>query len=439
MLYASVKPLVRSFCLLSIAICEVAFAGGGYFSLGYGPIARQTAGATTAVAHDAFAGSSNPAKLSFVGNRFEAGFELFNPNRKVKRDGATGANDIYNFTSRSSNSIFFIPEFAYARQVNDKLALGIAAYANGGLNSEYHDNTSISGTNANPFECGNRPGNFMLGCGEVGFDLSQFIIAPTLAWRFAPGQSVGISPLLVFQRFKAFGLQAFAPTSRYPDRVSNQGYDQAFGAGVRIGWYGEMNDWLTFGAAYSSKVYMEDFDKYKGFFAEGSFDIPANYSVGIAIKPNAAWLIAFDIQRIEFREVKALGNSILPSLIDPVSDPLGSESGSGFGWQRNQTNYKLGVSYQATPRLTLRAGYAYGSRPNDNGINSVSFSVLTPTPLQQASLGLSWKTDKGNEIHVGVSRFLREAYKGPSALFANANETVEAYVNTFSMSWTRHL
>ena len=123
--------------ILCLTLSETAFAGGGYFALGYGPVARQTGGAVTAVAHDAFAGSSNPAKLSFVGNRFDAGFELFNPQRKVKRRGAGGANDIYNFSSRSSNSLFLIPEFAYAHQVDDRLAVGVTAYANGGLNSEY--------------------------------------------------------------------------------------------------------------------------------------------------------------------------------------------------------------------------------------------------------------------------------------------------------------
>ncbi len=431
------------FVLLSVKSGQV-WAGGGYFSLGYGPVARQTSGAVTAVALDAFAGSSNPAKLSFVGNRFDAGFEIFNPHRKVKRRGATGANDIYNFSSRSSNSLFLIPEFAYAHQVDDRLAVGVTAYANGGLNSEYHRSTGIPATNGNPSQCGSRPGNFLLGCGELGFDLSQFIIAPTVAWRFAPGrfvqsQSIGMSPLIVIQRFKAFGQQAFAATSRYPNRVSNQGYDHALGAGVRIGWYGEIKSWLMLGAAYSSKVYMEDFDKYKGLFAEGSFDIPANYNVGVAIKPDADWLIALDIQRIEFAKVKALGNSILNSLSDPMTNPLGSESGSGFGWQRNQTNYRLGMSYKATSSLTLRCGFAYGKRPNNNGLDSVSFSMLTPNPLRQFSAGLSYKTDSGDELHVGLSRFVRGTYRGPSALFPGATETLDAYVNTLSVAWTRHL
>ena len=132
------------FALFSLLVTHAAVAGGGYFSLGYGPIARQMAGAVTAVAEDAFAGSSNPAKLSAVSDRFEAGAELFNPHRKVER---TGSGTPFDFSSDSKNSLFLIPEFAYAHRMNDQLSLGVTVYANGGLNSEYNDSTGVPNTN----------------------------------------------------------------------------------------------------------------------------------------------------------------------------------------------------------------------------------------------------------------------------------------------------
>lgn len=412
-------------------------AGGGYFVLGNGPVSWQTAGAVTAVAEDAFAGASNPAKLTAAGNRMDMSLVLLNPNREVKRTGATGPDAIYNFSSKSANSIFLIPEFAYSRQVSDKFAIGLTSYANGGLNSEFNDTTGIPGTNGNPDECGARPGNFLLGCGELGFDLSQFIIAPTVAWKFAPGHSIGIAPLLTLQAFKAYGLQAFAPNSRYPSHVSNNGYDYAFGAGVRIGWYGEITPRLTLGAAYSSKIYMQDFDKYKGLFAEGSFDVPANYSVGAAFKLHENWLVALDVQRIIFRDVPALNNGIRASMLDPIAHPLGSKSGSGFGWQRNQTNYKLGLIHRATPALTLRAGFTYGQRANDNDLDSVTFGVLSANPLRAGAMGLTWQTEEGNELHMGYARVSGGIYGGPSALFSGARESIKPYVNAVNVAWSR--
>lgn len=422
--------------LVGFSVSANVKAGGGYFMLGNGPVAWQTAGAVTAVAEDAFAGASNPAKLTAAGNRMDVSLVLLNPNRKVKRTDATGSGEVYNFSSRSANSLFLIPEFAYSRQLSDTLAIGLASYANGGLNIELHDTTGVPGTNGNPDACGTRPGNFLLGCGELGFDLSQFIVAPTVAWTYAPGYSIGISPLLTLQAFKAFGLQAFAPGSRNPNHVSNNGYDYAFGAGVRIGWYGEIRPWLSLGAAYASKTYMQDFDKYKGLFAEGSFDVPANYSIGAAFKLSDKWLVALDVQRIEFREVRALGNSIRASTLDPVANPLGSSSGSGFGWQRNQTNYKLGLTYRATPRLTLRAGYTYGERAHDNDLDSVSFGVISANPVDAAALGFTWKTTKGNELHMSYAHVSGKNYGGPSALFPGARESVQPYINSLNVAWS---
>ena len=53
----------------SLLYVDDSHAGGGYFALGYGPTARQMAGATTAYGEDAYAGSSNPAKWLSAGNR----------------------------------------------------------------------------------------------------------------------------------------------------------------------------------------------------------------------------------------------------------------------------------------------------------------------------------------------------------------------------------
>lgn len=411
------------------------YAGGGYFSIGYGHVAKQTAGAVTAVAEDAYAGASNPAKLTVATNQLEMGMEFFNPNRTIKRKDAAGPNSVYNLTSESRNSFFLIPDFAYSHQLNNEVTIGVSAFANGGLNSEYTGTTGIPGTNGNPAACGAKPGNFLTGCDELGFDLAQLIVAPTVAWKVSPRQSVGFSPLFAIQSFEAFGFQGVAPFSKDPSKLTNNGHDIALGIGARIGWYAEMAPWLSLGAAYSSKIYMQEFDSYKGLLAEGSFDIPANYSIGAAIRPNEDWIIALDIQKIEFSEVKALGNSVLNSLTSTTS-PLGSESGTGFGWDRNQTNYRLGVTYFASQKLTLRAGYAYGKRPSDNDIDATTLSILAPNPVRQLSFGLSWQTQEGNALHIGYERFIKETYRGPSALFPGASESVTPYVNAIHVAYT---
>ena len=122
------------------------------------------------------------------------------------------------------------------------------------------------------------------GTGSAGVDLSQLFIAPTIAWKTG-NQSLGASLNLAYQRFKAEGIQGFAGFSSSPGSVSNQGYDDSTGYGVRVGWTGRVSSTVTLGATYQTKTKMSKFDKYKGLFANGGeFDIPENYGIGIAVQ-----------------------------------------------------------------------------------------------------------------------------------------------------------
>lgn len=434
--------LGRLFALatLTLGSTGAVHAGGGYFVLGYGPLAHQSAGTSTAIGLDTFAGASNPGKLSAVGDRLDLGLLLFMPHRRIEREGS---GTIYDFSSTSKNTLFFLPEAGYSQRINDKFTWGVSLYGNGGLNTEYRDDTGIPGTNANPAKCGDRPGNFFLGCGKLGVDLSQLIIAPTLSWQATPAHSFGIAPLLAYQQISIYGLQAFEGFSAHPDAVSNQGYDRAFGAGVRVGWYGRITSWMDLGAAYSSRIYMQDFNEYKGLLADsGSFDIPANFSVGAALKPVKDLVIGADIQRIFWGDVPALQNGVLNSLQDPVGSPLGSPNGSGFNW-RHRTTYKAALAYAVTPRLTVRGGYDYSKRlPADKSADSISLNLFAPNPLHRVTAGFSWALSEETDLQFAYGRYIKGTVKGDSAtagIGVGGQESITPYVDTVWLGWSRHL
>jgi len=427
-------------CLLlaiSVGISMSAQAGGGYFVLGYGPEAAQSAGTSTAFGLDAFAGASNPAKLSAVDDRLDIGLLAFMPHRRAEREDSLDPS--YDFSTTSKNQFFLLPEVGYAARINEALSWGLTLYGNGGLNTDYRGETGVPGNNAAPAQCGNQPGNFFLGCGQLGIDLSQLIVATTLSWQYAPGYSVGIAPLLAYQRFKAYGLQAFQGLSAHPDAVTNNGYEGALGAGVRVGWYGRLLPWLNVGAAYSTRIYMQNFESYRGLLAgNGSFDIPENYSVGLSLTPIEKWTVGLDFQRINFGHIRALGNGVLNSLVDPQANPLGSNTGSGFNW-RSQTNYRFALAYAVLPSLTLRAGLAYGRRPQrDSSANSVSFNVLSPNPVRNVTAGFTWNFTKSNDLQFAYGRYLKGTYGGPSATALGGNETVTPHVETLYFGWSHH-
>ena len=384
-----------------------AFATDGYFSYGYGMKAKGMGGASTAVAQDPFGGANNPATMAFVGNQFAIGLDWFSPHRKAERTGSPSyANLDGSATSESNN--FFIPEFGLNYMVDTDLALGVTGYGNGGMNTNYPSgqiNTPSGRGTCNFFQTGaagpgNASYNLLCGNGNLGVDLSQLIVAPTLAWKFMGRHSIGIAPLFAYQRFKAEGLQAFQGLSTDPANVTNNGYDSSTGWGVRVGYYGNITNQIQIGATYSSKINMGSFDKYSGLFAQsGGFDIPSNWTLGIAITPTPEWLIALDYERINYSDVDSVHNRsdlILQCAGGNSSNCLGGSNGAGFGWQSVNV-FRLGVQYMLNQQWTLRAGYNYTQNPIQS--QDVTFNILAPGVVQNhLTLGATWDWDKQNEV-----------------------------------------
>jgi len=410
------KILLAAATAAALAPC-VALATDGYFSHGYGMKAKGMAGAATAVAQDAFGGANNPATMAFAGNRWDIGVDWFSPHREASRTGSGPAG--IDGTSESGATSFFIPEFAYNQMISPELALGVTVYGNGGMNTSYPGGEIPSASACAGFNPAPGPYNLLCGNGKLGVDLSQLVIAPTLAWKFSPEHSIGLSPLLGYQRFKADGLQAFAGFSSDPANFTNNGYDSATGWGARIGYFGNLTKEISVGAAYSTKIAMSEFDKYKGLFAEqGGFDMPANWSVGVAFRPESAWLVAVDYKRIYYSGVKSVGN---PSAVlvncagGDLSACLGGSNGAGFGWQ-DVGVWKIGVQYALDASLTLRAGY--GRSDNPIRPEDVTINILAPGVVQNHyTFGATYALDKESEI-TGAFMYAQKNSVSGQSLFA---------------------
>lgn len=351
-------------------------ATNGYFQHGYGMKAQGMAGASIALPQDSIAAANNPAGIAFVDERFDVGLDWFKPTRSATISGSPAPiNGTYDGSDKSN---FFIPELGYNTALSSQLALGVAVYGNGGMNTSYTTPIPLFGTS------------------KAGVDLSQLFVSPTVAYKLAPEHAVGLSLNLAYQRFKATGLENFtAPGfSAQPNRLTNQGYDTSYGYGVRVGYYGQFTPQLALGIVYQSKTAMDEFDKYAGLFAEqGGFDIPALYGIGVALKPAAQWTVALDVVRIEYSGVPSIANPLLPNLFNA---PLGSNGGAGFGWE-DVTAYRLGVDFAATPALVLRAGFNYGDQPIPP--SQTLINVLAPGTVEQHyTLGATWTFAPKNEL-----------------------------------------
>jgi long-chain fatty acid transport protein len=429
-------------------------ATDGYFSHGYGMKAKGMGGTSIAVAQDAFGGANNPATMAYAGDQFAVGIDLFSPSRKAERTG--GAAFGLDGSAESDSNYFGIPEFAYNRMVRPDLALGVTVYGHGGMNTDYPGDQLPSpgacgpatgpGTGFNPAP---GPYNLFCGNGRLGVDLSQLVIAPTLAWRFHPNHSIGIAPLFGYQRFRAEGLQAFEGLSTSPGNVTNRGHEDSIGWGVRVGYYGQITPQFAIGATYQSKLSMDELDDYKGLFAEsGGFDIPSNWGIGVAVRPTPQWLIALDYVRINYSDANSVNNPsnlILQCAGGDASACLGGSNGAGFGWQDVDV-IKVGVQYELNPQWTLRGGYNHSDnpiRPSD-----VTFNVLAPGVVKDhATLGATWKWDAQNELSGAFMYAFNNTVQGPSLLNsffppqaqASMQEKIELREWSIGIQWARKL
>ncbi len=426
-------------------------ATDGYFSHGYGMKAKGMGGAATAMAVDSFGGANNPAAMVWVGNRLDLGLDWFSPEREAERTGSAAG---LNGTAKSGSTNFFIPEFGYNRMLSPTMSLGVTVYGNGGMNTDYPGGEIAAG---NPVCAGFNPGatgpyNLLCGSGKLNMDMMQLIIAPTLSMKLgaASNHSFGISPLFGYQRFKVDGLQGFQGFTPNPatfatdNRLTNQGYDDATGWGVRVGWMGKITPTVTLGAAYSSKIKMSKFDKYRDLFAEqGDFDIPENYNFGIAVAVNPKTTIAADYQRINYGDVASVGNpstNIGNSVAGTgfTVGSLGCATCRGFGWG-NVSVFKIGVEYQYNADLTLRAGY----NRTDNPIQprDVTFNIIAPGVVQDhLTLGLTYKVGKASELTVAYMHAFRNSVSGAS-LFNNfgvpaGSEKIQMYQNSLGVAYS---
>ena len=394
-----------------------AFATNGYFPHGYGMKAKGMGGVGIAYGQDAMAAATNPANMVLVGNRWDAGVDYFRPQRETSIVGnGFGANGKYDGNASEN---YFVPEFGYNKMIANNMSLGVSVYGNGGMATDY---------SRNPFAAFGATGN-------AGVDLAQLMIAPTLSYKLNESHAIGVSLKIAYQRFEAFGIQPFAGISSNPAKLTNNGHDSSWGYGIGIGWTGQITPTVKLGATYQSKTKMQEFDDYKGLFAEkGGFDIPENYGVGMSWQASPQLVIAADINQINFSKVNSVGN---PLRFPPgPGQLLGNSNGSGFGWD-DMTVYKIGFAYDLNKEWTVRAGYNHGKQPIPK--SQTFFNILAPATVEDhLTLGATWRLASGGEVTFAYMHAFEETVKGSNSIpagFAGGNANLKMYEDSFGVSY----
>ena len=456
---------LKTVLLITVLGCtSTAMATTGYFGLGYGARAMGLAGAVVSNPQDSATIAVNPAGMTAVGERVDVGLRFFNPNRKAELStmvpaGAFGPGTeaiTYNVDDESRRDLFLIPNFGFNIQLRDNLWFGFNNYGNGGMNSTYDRNlyneagsALASATGRAPDGMGGTMAPFsppeglafpLADTGTLGVDLAQAIFAPTLALKFNKQHSFGASLLIGVQRFSARGLgnfQCFTQTAYSTpagaqscidsggaftvspsDGLTNNGSDWSYGAGVRVGWLGEVHPKVTLGASVASKIYMSEFDDYDELFAEdGDFDIPANFTLGATFQATPQLKVSLDYQSILYEGVNSISNigPVVGPDIAPGSGLLGTDNGLGFGWE-DINIYRLAAEYEHNDQWTFRAGFALNDQPIPD--DQLLFNFLAPAVIERhATFGFTYRPDRQSEWSFAYMRAFSEEVKTSQSAF----------------------
>jgi len=423
-----------------ILICTVAAglaapmsvsATNGYFSHGYGTKNKGLAGGGSALPQDAMIAATNPAGMVWVGDRMDLGVALFSPQREYTVTGDATPDgapffDLAVENVESDSEYFLIPHFARNWMLDSDSSIGLTVYGNGGMNTDYPGSAG--------FGQGTFFGASAGGKANTGIDLSQLFFNVSYARKINDTSSWGISAITAYQRFKANGLAAFSPFSSDAANLTDSGYDDAFGFGVKLGWQGEVNTDLTLAASYQSKISMGEFSDYAGLFAEqGDFDIPATWTLGLAYEIASAGTVTFDVQEIMFSDVNSIGNSFLPNL---QTSQLGNSDGAGFGYE-DMIVYKLGYQWSTNPDWIWRVGYSVGDQPIPD--SEVMFNILAPAVMEQhITGGFTFKTSTDSEFNFAAMYAPTNSVTGPNFLSGptpDQNIKIEMTQWEFEASW----
>jgi long-chain fatty acid transport protein len=397
----------------------------GYFQEGYGARQKALAGAGAADGRDATAASLNPAGIVHAGNELDVAATLFSPRREMVGSGPPGFTPTGEV--ESDFNWFLIPNIArnWRLEGNPWLdAVAVTMYGNGGMNTTY---PAI----ARPFaECSGGAGIF---CGgKAGVDLQQMFLSVAGAKRFG-NVSVGVAPIFALQMFKATGLGAFAGASSDPGNLTNRDRDISIGGGLRAGIEWAVLPNVRLGVAGTTPIWMQKFEKYSGLFAEqGGFDIPASMQAGIAVDVMPALTVMADYRRIWYSSVASVGNPSTNLLLGP-SGLLGLDNGGGFGW-RDVDVFKVGVEWRTSPKLTLRAGYAYNTQPIDS--RDVMINILAPGVVQHhITGGLQYRLSQNLDLELaGMYALDASVTGGELPGFGNPAHQIEISMHEYEVT-----
>lgn len=396
---------------------------------GVGAVSRAMGG--TAVAQDVGAGGmlTNPATLSLSPNSGEAllGFDLVTTDIQVKNT-ATGES-VSSGHHGNNRGPYGAPEVAYTGRYGN-WSLGIGAFAQGGLGTEYGQNSFLSrgtGGAATGLDNSSRllvldiplaasyQVNEALSLGASvdalwqGLNLNMLLGADQVGNLIANGRATG-SLVPVLGGIPALQGAQFSFTRNQPIA---SGVD-AWGYSGRLGLVYQVNGATRLGAAYSTRSHFGDMQgaatltavsgvagqiPLNGRITIQDFQMPARLDLGLSHQLSPQWTVAADLSQVFWQ-----------SVMKDIKVAFVADNGGNLNVQlpqnyRDQTILALGTAYTLSPTWTLRAGARFATQALRG---DTLLPVIPAIPTKHLSLGFTYRISPRSRVDVAYSHGFRE-------------------------------
>jgi long-chain fatty acid transport protein len=247
-------------------------------------------------------------------------------------------------------------------------------------------------------------------------------INPMASLQLTDRLAVGIGPIITAGT-QQFNPAFFAPGPKgplglptFPVATNARPY---WGGGFQIGLFFELNENWNLGFSYKSPVWQERWHYNASFpnLAPRRIGVQANlpeiFSWGVAYKGLPKTLIDVDLRYFDYANAELFGQKIIDG---------------GLAW-RSVFAVALGAQYQATDRLTLRAGYLFNTNPIPNPVTL--FNVQAPGIIQHTlSLGASYQLTEDITASLAWMHGFRNDIHGPILQVPGSSVRLDAQTDT---------
>jgi len=406
---------IRKTCVAAATLALMsplaALATNGMQLEGYGPIAAGMGGVAMALDNGVAAAANNPATLGLMSGKARLDLALGHLGPRVTSSaGPMGA--------RSGGTAYEMPAFGYARRSGD-IVYGLAVFAQGGMGTDYAADSFLA-----------------MGSGQgVRSELGVGRLIAPLAWKLSKDLTIGGSIDFVWStldlKMAASGAQlgqmvtgaggnlamalpalGGAPWARvdFTDGSKFSGEAMSTGWAGKLGFHYQLSPELALGGSWHSKTSLRDMKTSDGGaslsafggFKDGGrltvqdFQMPSQTALGIAWQASPTLMLAADVKRIGWADV------MKSFRMRYDSQGMGGDVSFALpqNWQ-DQTVTAVGLAWQASPSLTLRAGYNHAGNP----IPAMYVNPLFPATVKSHySAGFSLAVGDSSELSAAVTK-----------------------------------